>query len=584
MQNSEPRGRLSGFVRSFPQPPPVAVGLALTSLAILFVYAGMIDAPLLPWDDDYNLWKNPFIAVGGWWKLWGQSFYGMYVPVTDSAWAFLYWIGGGQPWPFRAANVIFHMANACLVFALIDAWLKKTRSASWPAALFGAALFALHPLQVGSVAWASDLRGILSAFFGLWATLAFFRWPGWRGSLTGCALFVLALLSKPQIAALPIALVAASYALNKENLFKVAARLWPWVAASACAAFITRAAQEIVIEWKTPLWMRPIAMADSYGFYLLKTLFPFNLAVDYGRTPTYLQDDLARAFPTVAAFAIALGALVWFAKRDRKWSIGAAWFAFLSPTSGIVDFGFQQISTVADHYCYVPLVVVAMLTATVAAPLFKAGARSWAAAVGATSLALGLSVASAFRTDAWIGERPFFADMVAKNPNSYSALIGLTNMLCMSADQQDKEQGLVYARRATQIRTEDPVSVADYAVCLIRLGRFSEALDLESHLKNPDFVRRMKRHDFATSSFLMSIGGTAYYLGKIDRAFVYLCEGAAANSMNQQARAQIELLQKELAARGDRRECGPRLGLDASIARANQISDGRAGPSPASVQ
>jgi hypothetical protein len=563
--------------------PQIALGSL--AIAIAVIYADAINAVFLPWDDDYNLTKNPYIVVGGWWKLWLEPFYGMFVPVTDTVWAALYELGGGQTWPFRVTNAIFHFANTCLVYVLIMSWLKRARGSGSPAAaLAGAALFALHPLQVGSVAWISDLRGIMSTFFGLLATLVFFRWRGLAGAAAAFALFVLGLLSKPQIAALPVVLLACVYVIDRNFLKGAALRLFPWLLASAAAAKITSSAQQAVVEWQTPFWMRPIVMADSYGFYIFKTLFPYPLAVDYGRTPSYLQDDLWRAMPTIAAFVCALGAIAWLASRDRRWSIALLWFVFLLPTSGLVDFGFQQISTVTDHYNYVPLIVLATVVATALASIFEPR-RAWflRAAIGSAAilLATGLGAASWERVRAWSGEREFFLDMVEKNPNSYSALIGLTNLMCTSSSQADIEKGLEFARRATMTRVEDPVSVADLGVCLIRLGRYPEALELESHFRNPDFIRRMKRHDFATASLFTSIGGVAFYLGQIDKGFAYVCEGARANAMSQQARDQIADMQRQLAARGDSRQCGPPLGIDGVVAMVNSIKMS-AGPAPAS--
>lgn len=545
--------------------------MPLLAIAIGIVYSRVFGTGYLPWDDDYNLYKNPWIALGNWQHLWTEPFYGMYVPVTSTLWAALYSLAGGAPWPYRIVNAIFHVTNAFLVFVLARETLRKLKTPSDAAAMVAAAVFALHPLQVGSVAWISDLRGIMSAFFALLATLTFFRWRGWIGTLAAVALFALGLLSKPQIASLPLALGIAVFVLERAAFQISLLRLLPWLGCSFAAAMITHFAQKAVVEWQTPFWMRPIVMADSYGFYALKTVFPWPLMVDYGRTPGYLEADPTRSIHTILVFLLLVAATVYLMRKDRKWTLAGLWFVFHLPTSGIVDFGYQQISTVTDHYNYVPLIVVSLTVSMAIAPLIESLRSRRLAIAGASALAVALTVTSFIRAGAWSEERAFFTDMVEKNPNSYSALIGMTNMSCMSNDRSEIVRGHEYAKRATMVRENDPVAVADLAVCLIRLERYPEVLALESYLDREDFVRRLKRHDFASSSFLMSIGGVAFFLGQVDKGFTYVCEGARINTMSPVASQQIADMQRQLASRGDSRSCGSRLGIDGAIARAKSI-------------
>ena len=559
------------------------LAFAALAIALIAVYAPVSHAPLLPWDDDYNLTKNPFIALGQWTHLWTTAFYGMYVPVTDTVWAALYALSDGAAWPFRMANLSIHFANACMVYALAGALLQKLNTPSRTAAFCAAVLFALHPLQVGSVAWISDFRGILSVFFGLASVLVFWRKQSMWNAAFAAVLFALGLLSKPQIAALPIAMLIYAAAFDRKWLRTAVVRLSPWFAASAVAAYVTRDAQAAAIEWTTPLWMRPIVMADSFGFYAIKTIYPFHLAVDYGRTPFFLLEQPWRALPNCVAFLAVLFALTLLARRDRKWALGFAWFAFLLPTSGLLDFGYQQISTVADHYNYAPLIVVSLLASMMVQKAFTDSRLRNFAFAASTVVACTFALLSSLRAQPWANERDFFEDMIAKNDRSYSGFIGLTNLYCADSDRFVREKGLEFAKRAAETRPEDAIAVADILYCLNRLDRTAEALTYESHFHNAEFVRRMKRHDFAAASLLTSIGGAAFRAGQIDKGFLYACEGAAVNAMNSARLNQVEEFKRVLSARGDHRTCSSPIGLEAAIASASKLSDAAEARQPAAT-
>lgn len=257
----------------------VPLGLMAILVAVYVIYSPLMNAGFLSWDDDTNITNNPYFAIGPWWMLWQHAYYGMYVPVTSTLWYFLFDVGGGSPLPFRISNIVLHSVNVLLVFALIrnlgarlldveltpeipvkaaltlvrnedtpqtkavPAFRRKTREIDLEevpeaevnstaeanshvldlASLVGAAIFALHPLQAGAVAWISGSRDLLSLMFSLLAVGSFFGKKS--RPLIALLLFGLALLAKPQASIVPLAMVVFVGFFDPKRLFLTATQL-----------------------------------------------------------------------------------------------------------------------------------------------------------------------------------------------------------------------------------------------------------------------------------------------------------------------------------------------------------------------
>ena len=161
---------------------PRRLFFSLAPLALLVVYFTSLRFGFLTWDDDVNITANPSLLGARWSELWGQSYYGLYVPVSYTAWALLAKLGM-VPLYFHAANLLVHLLNGILCYAVLAVFVGEG------AALWGALFFLLHPLQVETVCWASGLRDLLSVFFGLAAWRVHLRAPGARRDLAAMTLF-----------------------------------------------------------------------------------------------------------------------------------------------------------------------------------------------------------------------------------------------------------------------------------------------------------------------------------------------------------------------------------------------------------
>jgi protein O-mannosyl-transferase len=203
---------------------------AILIVAVLVTYGRSAGSDFVFCDDNIHVFQNPYLAqwsVANLSYLWTHSYEKLYIPVSYTVFAMLAQVGRMQhldstitdlqtllnPHPFHIANIVLHLLNTLLAFAILR---RLTLGANGPS-LVGALLFALHPVQVESVAWVSELRGLLCSFFCLAAICLYLRAVS---DLSGrnevplrspyywlsVALTVVGLLSKPSAAALPLAL------------------------------------------------------------------------------------------------------------------------------------------------------------------------------------------------------------------------------------------------------------------------------------------------------------------------------------------------------------------------------------------
>ena len=264
-------------------------------------------------------------------------------------------------------NLLLHAVNAMLLFLI----LQRATGFTWRSFAV-AALFALHPINVESVAWASERKNVLSMLFFLLALGAYgwyVRKPELRRYLVLAALFALGLMAKPQVITFPLVLLLWDYwplgrvGSTHEFSNKVAQRGFsslvieklPLFALSAASAIITMKAQSaggaVRSEIEYPFAVRFGNALLAYARYLGKAVWPSHLAAMYPHPGESLQ-----AWQAVAA-ALLLGFIsagVWAARRRRYLLVGWLWFlSTLVPMIGLVQVGGQSM---ADRYAYLPLI------------------------------------------------------------------------------------------------------------------------------------------------------------------------------------------------------------------------------------
>ena len=264
---------------------------------------------------------------------------------------------------YHITNLIFHILSALLLF-----WLfHRMTGEIWKSA-FVSAFFALHPLHVESVAWVSERKDVLSAFFWM-LTLCFYvvytEKPNTKRYLPVLFCFTLALMSKPMVVTLPVIMVLLDYwplkrFQNKESLSKLF--LWqvkeklPLLILSAVFSVITVYAQHDSSGAYFPLMARLVNAPVAFALYLIKTFLPHNLAVFYPFPSHYPLWQVIGGSLLILAVTIFV---ILKAKRSPYLLVGWLWFTIiLLPVIGILQVGNHAM---ADRYMYLPLIGIGIM-------------------------------------------------------------------------------------------------------------------------------------------------------------------------------------------------------------------------------
>ena len=394
------------------------------------IYAQVIGHQFITLDDDAyikgNVMVNRGVTLAG--VAWAFSTFdqGNWHPLTWIAHMMDSQLFGMNAGGHLLVNALIHIANTLLVF-----WfLFRTTHARWPSAL-AAALFALHPLHVESVAWAAERKDTLSTFFGLLSLIAYVRYakgPSIRRYAWVAITLVLGLLAKPMLVTWPFVMLLLDYwPLRRFDLTprkEMATKLWPLLrekfplfALVAASAVITTIAQSHGGAVRTfqdfPIALRLTNALVSYVKYLLLTFWPNDLGVYY---PYTTSGTPAWQIICAAFLLIGITALCFFQRKIRPYLVvGWLWFlGALVPVIGIVQVGGQ---TMADRYFYIPsiglFIVIAFGLADIAETRRLAPSLSAAVASG---ILLALAILTNAQIHRWSNSFTLFKHTLAVTP------------------------------------------------------------------------------------------------------------------------------------------------------------------------
>lgn len=463
-------------------PAPSAWPLLIVLLAAVFTMGRVVNNEFLWWDDNVNLHHNPdmnpptFHSVIKYWWTPAQA---LYIPVTYSIWGVLAWMArlrvaddmGIQlnPMVFHAASVLVHAGAAALVFAL----LCELRIKRW-AAMLGAVLFAVHPVQVETVAWAAGMKDLLCGFFSVLSLLLYVRFrtsdedgKARRLYIGAIAAFVLGMLSKPTAMVVPAMAGAIDLWLLRKPVKKVVLALWPWFVLSIGCMVLTRIVQQaqvLGISWHN----RPLVAGFSVTFYLYKLIWPAHLGFDYGWLPQRVLE--LRWIWVISAMPLVLGVALWILRRRMPYLwVGFALFVTgMLPVAGFVPFLFQFYSTVADHYLYLPMVGVAMAAG------WMISRASSPAAVGVCSVILAvLSVRSIAQSGYWYDDVALCNHTIEISPRSAASYNNLGVLMDRRGNLLEAAKHL---KKSIELRPQSNLSRQNYVWVLARLNRIDEAI------------------------------------------------------------------------------------------------------------
>lgn len=326
----------------------------LIPVLTFIVYMGVLRQHYINYDDDWYIWQSPYVTGMSWDRfveLMTRPFNGQYSPVPPLCFAALYKIGGGSPGPMKLAALLNHVLNAFLVFLLIRKLTKHYR-----AAFFVSALFALHPMQVESVAWLTAIFRIGAGFI-LASMLLYIKFIETRGRRYYAGVIVcytLAFLSKEQSAVLPVLLFLVDYAMGRNmRERKIITEKIPLLGLAVVFAFITLsiAASGHNVAGEMTFIQKIYMMSLALGSYTWKLLVPTGLSFAY--IHPRLAPGLTVAEIVVPIVVVAgLLAAIYSMRRLRTGMFGVLFYLVLISMSLTFAVTPLRDTFMADRYVY----------------------------------------------------------------------------------------------------------------------------------------------------------------------------------------------------------------------------------------
>ena len=461
--------------------------------ALAFLALGLlVIVPYLPamlwggfvWDDRILTLSQAVPDWSGLWHLWSGAAYTMddtpeahYWPLVYTTFWLEHKLWGFAPAGYHIVNVLLHLANTLLVWHLM-------RRLAVPGAWMVAAVFAVHPLHVESVAWVIERKDVLSGLFYFAAALAWMRFVEQprRGRYAGAlALYVAGLLSKSIVVTLPVALLIWHWWKQGRVTSTDLLRLVPFCVVGLVITVgdlsFSRSVEPLSLGYT--LTERTLIAARALWFYAGKLLWPSDLAVIYPLWDIRVGAPLAWGY-LITAVALALALWYFHQRLGRGPLTGALFFAVtLLPVLGFVDYGYMEYAFVADRFQY--LAGIGVLTVVIGAASYSACRlpSMWQkGALGAAALTIVvLGLLTWQQASIWRNKETLWRHVVTLNPQARDAHLSLSKALYR---QERYAEAFEAARVAVEQRPDYYNTHATLGAILNALGRFAEA---ETHLR-----------------------------------------------------------------------------------------------------
>lgn len=482
----------------FRQNAELIVFSALAAL-VLAIYWQTVGFNFINLDDNLYVYENQVVSGGLSWA----SIRWAFTAVHAANWHPVTWLShlidvtlfGINPGAHHATNVVFHLINTILTFVVF----RRYTGGLWKSAVV-AALFAVHPLHIESVAWISERKDVLSTFFWLLTMLAYFNYAGGgqkksdseienldaaTGSnpvfyyLLTILLLALGLMAKPMLVTLPFVLLLLDYwSLERLKTLRDLPRLiWekiPLFALSAVSSGITIWAQRsggaIQSLEMLSLGTRIINAAVAYAKYIVKLFYPANLSVYYPYDANFAWWQIAGS---VALLTGITALCLWQINRRKYLLMGWLWFlGTLVPVIGLVQVGGQLL---ADRYTYVPYFgLFIMLVWGVSEVFARVRLNKALAAAIVCIILLVLSVISFRQTSLWKNDETLYRHSVSVTKGNYLILQNYCHAL-MLQERFDEAEKL--CREAIEIQPNYAESYNTLGIIQVRKGELDEGIE-----------------------------------------------------------------------------------------------------------
>lgn len=458
----------------------------LLALVTLVVYLPVVRCDFINFDDQVYVTDNRHVEDGLTWP----DIQWAFTTFHGANWHPLTWLShmtdctlfGLNPAAHHFVNALIHAANTALLFIV----LLRLTGALWPSA-WVAAVFGWHPLHVESVAWIAERKDVLSTFFALLALLCYTTCAGehrrrqfWLALLCFC----LSLMAKPMFVTLPFLLLLLDcWPLERVSWIRFDRQVWmrlilekiPFLLPAIAACIVTFLAQRngaaVMTLSQLSFGTRVQIALIAYGEYLLKTVWPVNLAVLYP-LPNHLHwIHAAAAAATAVLFLVSW--LAWRARINCKYfAVGWLWFlGTLIPVIGLVKVGSMAL---ADRYTYFPLIGIFIIAAFGAQALAARYPSLKQLVIAAALLVLPACVAlTENQIGYWRDSQTLFAHAIAVTGDNANAHINLGAALEVSGHLTE---ALTQYRDAARLADDSVNAHFNIANVLVKLGHPGDAL------------------------------------------------------------------------------------------------------------
>jgi tetratricopeptide (TPR) repeat protein len=495
---------------------PLLICLALTVVTIA-VYYHLCTYDFVSYDDLRYVCKNSNIQTGITLKTlkWAftSGYAGNWHPLTWLSHMLDWQLFGSNAGGHHTTNLIFHIANTLLLFLV----LKKMTGMLWPSA-FVAAMFALHPLHVESVAWVSERKDVLSAFFWIltmWAYACFVSRPKiWRYLLVA-VFFALGLMAKPMLVTLPFVLLLLDYwplnRLQNNHFGRLVLEKIPFFVLSAASIVVTFLIQRtwgaVATITAVPLQFRVSNALISYVKYIDKMVWPVNLAIFYPH-PVLNASFYFAILSAVLLLAVTF-LILRLAANHRYLVTGWFWYiGTLVPVIGLVQVGSQAM---ADRYSYITLTGLFIIIAWGLPDLLGKWPNRKIVLWGASLMVLSaLAMRTYFQQQYWKNSITLGQHTVDVTEDNYVAHFGLSEDM---HKQGRLDEAMYHCLEAVRIRPNSLEADTRMGNILQSAGRFDEAVKM---------YRKCLQREPNNPNMLNDTGVALGLQGKFDEAVEYL--------------------------------------------------------------
>jgi tetratricopeptide (TPR) repeat protein len=487
--------------------------ILLIVFACLAVYIPAIRSGFA-WDDDSMLTESIALKEDGLYKCWFTSQQPNYWPITWTSYWLEHKLWELKPAGYHITNILIHLACTLLIWRILV-------QLNVPAAFAAALIFAVHPVNVESVAWIAQRKTVLAMLFFLLALFYYLRFDqaGKRVFYAlSVTLFILAMLSKGSVVGLPVVILLCVWWLHKTIARRDILRSIPFFVVSAVMSAVeiwfqyNRAIGEDVVR-SDSFFSRLAGAGWAVWFYLYKAILPIHLTFIY---PRWKIDPTNLVSYVPGLLLLVLLALAW--RHRRSWGRPvffalSFYIVMLLPVLGFFNIYFMRYSLVADHYQYVSIISVIALVIGVVYRYLGAGVLR----IAAVFALMILGTAAWQQSSTYRNAETLWYDTLAKDPNSWMAHNNLGSALQL---QGKYEEAVSHYRKTLQVNPDSDKAYYNLGMVFGLQGKSDEAIG---------YFRRALQINPNYAEVHFNLGIVLQTQGKLQEAISHYQEGLRIN-------------------------------------------------------